>query len=108
MNSNNHAPSRLFRVAALVFLLPAVVFGQGSNGVINGTVSDATGAVIPGARVTIANAETGVANTVESGINGAYTLPLPAGPVQHYRRVRRLQAGHRQRAALERGFGSFV
>ena len=77
MNSNNHAPSRLFRVAALVFLLPAVVFGQGSNGVINGTVSDATGAVIPGARVTIANAETGVANTVESGINGAYTLPLP-------------------------------
>ena len=80
MNSNNHAPSRLFWVAALVFLLPAVVFGQGSNGVINGTVSDATGAVIPGARVTIANAETGVANTVESGINGAYTLPLPAGP----------------------------
>ena len=80
MHSSNLAPSRLFAVLTLAFLLPAaLLFGQGSNGVLNGTVSDATGAVIPGAQVTILNAETGVAATVESGVNGAYTLPVPAG-----------------------------
>ena len=44
----------------LGMLIPTVLWGQGARGTINGTVTDATGAVIPGAKVEITNAKTGV------------------------------------------------
>ena len=45
------------------------------RGTINGTVTDETGAVIPGAKVEITNARTGVVTTTETGINGVYYMP---------------------------------
>jgi hypothetical protein len=47
-------------------------------GVVTGVVTDATGAVIPAARVTVTNRETGEARTVETSETGAYT----AGPLR--------------------------
>ncbi|MCY4534239.1 MAG: carboxypeptidase-like regulatory domain-containing protein, partial [Bryobacterales bacterium] len=59
----------------LGMLIPTVLWGQGARGTINGTVTDATGAVIPGAKVEITNAKTGVVTTTETGINGVYYMP---------------------------------
>ncbi|HYY72660.1 MAG TPA: TonB-dependent receptor [Candidatus Bathyarchaeia archaeon] len=53
---------------------------QGPVGTINGTILDATGAVVPGATVVATNVATGVESKTTSTTAGAYTLPyLPAG-----------------------------
>jgi hypothetical protein len=55
-------------------------FGQGGLASINGTVLDQSGAVIPGAQVSVANTATGLTQEAVSGSNGAYVLPLlPVG-----------------------------
>ena len=58
-----------------------LVFGVGDalaqyeNGSLVGTIHDATGAVVPGAAVTITNNATGVATTVTSNAAGDYDVP---------------------------------
>ncbi|HUF05576.1 MAG TPA: alpha-2-macroglobulin family protein [Aridibacter sp.] len=53
---------------------------SGSNGAIRGTVTDATGAVIPGATATATNRNTGLVRTVTSGEAGVFLIPnLPTG-----------------------------
>src|SRR2546422_1730872 len=48
---------------------------------INGTVSDASGALIPGVEVTATQTATGISRTALSNESGAYILPnLPVGP----------------------------
>ena len=56
-------------------------FGQGANqGSIQGTLTDPSGAVVPGASLTATNAATGIAFTTSSDANGLYTfLVVPAG-----------------------------
>src|SRR5262245_25544187 len=62
---------------------------------ISGTVSDPTGAVLPGAEITATQTDTGVMRTAVSNETGAYVLPnLPVGP-------------YRLEASLP-GFRSFV
>ena len=67
-----------------VFLLGAgAVFPQAAAtlGTIEGTVRDATGGVLPGASVTITNAETGFVRTVITDAGGHFRAPLlPLGP----------------------------
>ena len=43
---------------------------------IQGVVSDSSGAVIPGATVTVANLDTGIAKSVTTNEIGLYTVPL--------------------------------
>jgi len=52
-------------------LLPAQV----TTGTIMGTVTDSTGAVIPGASVTLRNTETGISRTETSDASGRYRAP---------------------------------
>ena len=48
---------------------------------ISGTVSDQTGAVLPGAEITATQTDTGVARMTVSNETGSYVLPnLPLGP----------------------------
>jgi len=48
---------------------------------ISGTVEDASGAVVPGAKVTVKSLETGAARTVSTDDSGGYALvSLPLGP----------------------------
>lgn len=69
-----------------VFLLVVVIalglvpaFGQATAG-IRGTVSDPTGAVVPGAKVTATETDTGFTRTVATNSSGVYTLTLlPVG-----------------------------
>jgi hypothetical protein len=53
---------------------------QSINGTIRGTVTDSTGAVLPGATLTITNLATGFSRQTTSGSDGAYIIPnLPVG-----------------------------
>jgi len=54
--------------------LAAPAFGQISTASINGTVTDATGAVIPNAQVVLTNVATGVRQRVESNTVGNYRI----------------------------------
>src|SRR6266404_9613779 len=65
-------------VCLILFTLPA--WAQTDRGTITGTVSDATGAVIPGATIEAKNVGTGAVYTAGSSETGNFTLPqLPAG-----------------------------
>jgi len=57
-----------------------VLLGQGSDGTIEGTIKDPTGAVIPGATMTIRNLDTNVPRTAITDSNGHFDVPaLSAG-----------------------------
>lgn len=59
---------------------PPVAFGQSGTGGIAGRVVDDSGGVLPGAMVTVANTETGVAREVVTNEQGLFSVPnLPAG-----------------------------
>src|SRR5437867_2036337 len=56
----------------LCLILSAHAFAQTSNATLGGTVSDATGALIPGVAITATNNGTGIVNTVVTNDAGAY------------------------------------
>src|SRR5260370_23187512 len=62
-------------IFSLVFFLRPVLYGQ-ATGSISGTVSDATGAPAPGAKVTVSAGATGVSRDAMSDEGGRYVIPL--------------------------------
>jgi hypothetical protein len=67
-----------FLIIAVVLCLTmcwSFAFGQSGAGSIQGTVSDATGAVIPGASIHVVNRATGVAADTKSNGAGFYQVP---------------------------------
>src|SRR5579862_5055150 len=68
-------------VFVCVFLAVAsLAFGQVGNGTITGTITDPTGAVVPGAKVDARNTQTGVHFDTASTVTGTYTITdLPVG-----------------------------
>jgi len=56
-------------------LAPSRAVAQTTTGTILGTVTDSSGAVLPGATVTITSPETGQVHTVVTGNQGRYRLP---------------------------------
>ena len=71
--------SSTFIVGATVLLLclgfPTLSLGQSSNASLSGSVSDATGALIPGVSVTATNNATSVVTTVITNEAGVYSIP---------------------------------
>jgi len=69
------------KLLAVISLLAAIfvsyrpAWSQAEAGSIGGTVTDSTGAVIPGATVTATNVATSAARTVQTGTNGEYVIP---------------------------------
>ncbi|HEV7646170.1 MAG TPA: TonB-dependent receptor [Pyrinomonadaceae bacterium] len=55
--------------------MSSIVFGQADQGRITGTVTDANGALVPKATITVTNEKTGEVRTVESGDSGVYIIP---------------------------------
>src|SRR5215470_466390 len=76
-------------------LLATQAFAQNVNATLGGTVADSTGAVLPGATVTVTGIDTGVKTTTISNEAGAYQFPS-------------LQAGNYKVAAELPGFQDFV
>src|SRR5215813_3834447 len=65
-------------IAAVSFLLLIVFtnsFAQTTNATLGGTVSDSTGALIPGVTVTATNTQTGIVTTGLTNETGAYNFP---------------------------------
>jgi hypothetical protein len=69
------------RITLLFVLLAAVsLSAQTFRGTILGTVTDASGAVVAGAKVSAKNAGTGLERTTDTSADGSYSLPeLPIG-----------------------------
>lgn len=81
LESQIHVPaSRISTWFAALFLgllscfCSAPLFAQ-QQATINGTVTDPSGATIPGAQVTVTNSATGVSHTVTTNSDGAYQIP---------------------------------
>jgi outer membrane receptor protein involved in Fe transport len=55
-------------------------FGQAVNGTLLGTLNDGSGAVVPGAQITITEVGTGIPRTTQTNASGNYVFPdLPPG-----------------------------
>jgi hypothetical protein len=68
------------RTLLILTMSSAILIAQAPTGIITGTVTDATGAVVPNATITITNKATGGPRQVSSNAEGLYSLPaLPAG-----------------------------
>src|SRR5438105_2358429 len=64
----------------LILLGNCPVLAQGFAAAVTGTVSDTSGAAVPGAMVAIKHLETGLTRAVEADASGNYTIaPLPVG-----------------------------
>ncbi len=61
---------RLSRITAVALVSCVSVYAQSERGSIRGTIEDATGAVVPGARVTATNVGTGVETSTRSTESG--------------------------------------
>jgi hypothetical protein len=65
---------------AVLLLLTLPAFGQGANASLSGTVTDASGGVLPGVAVKATNNATGVVTPVVTNAAGVYTFAsLPPG-----------------------------
>ncbi|MEP7213190.1 MAG: carboxypeptidase regulatory-like domain-containing protein [Acidobacteriota bacterium] len=69
--------SSILCVAAMILCLGALTFGQEITGTLSGTVRDTSGAVVPGATVTITDPSKGdqVVRTLTTNDNGEYSAP---------------------------------
>src|SRR5438552_2401426 len=64
----------------LALVLAPATFAQTDTARLTGTVSDANGAVVPGATLTVTNLGTGKTIDVQTGPEGTYSIPaLPPG-----------------------------
>jgi hypothetical protein len=66
--------SATFVVLLYSFICAAVAFGQ-ATGTLEGTVTDSSGAVIPGAQIVATQLQTGTTRSTVSSSAGAYALP---------------------------------
>ena len=67
-------------VICALLLVPALLTAQSFRGSIRGTVRDANGGLLPGAKVRAKSADTGLVREVTTGSEGGYVLAeLPAG-----------------------------
>src|SRR5437588_5593331 len=71
---------RTFPALTLMLLLVTLASGQTFRGTVLGTVTDASGATVAGAAVTVRNTDTGLVRRTETQTDGSYRIPeLPIG-----------------------------
>jgi len=58
----------------MAYLFPSALISQTSYGSVNGTVRDSTGAVVPGAQVTLTNPDTGAKTARETNASGIFVF----------------------------------
>ena len=92
------------RVVVILLLAASVAFAQVTTGTISGTVTDATGAVVPGAEVTVKNVDTGITRIMTTDERGRYTAPqLPPGNYEVSTSIAGFQTGVRSGITLTLG-----
>jgi outer membrane receptor protein involved in Fe transport len=70
----NRNMMRLISLLAILTLFSIWAFGQATSGLIEGTVTDKTGAVVPGAAITVTSINTGALRTSTTGSAGEYAV----------------------------------
>ena len=66
--------------ASILFVLAPVLWAQSGSSSLSGLVPDATGGVMPGAKITVSNIENGLERVASVDVEGRYTFAqLPAG-----------------------------
>src|SRR5438876_7034902 len=94
----------IFSVGFALFLIAVPAFPQGNTGRILGNITDATGALIPGASVTITNVERGTSQTLVTDEAGAYNAPsLPPGAYRVRAELAGFKTVERSNVVLEVG-----
>ncbi len=72
--------TRFYAVGVLLVVLSVLALAQAPTGQVDGRVFDETGALVPGATVTLTNADTGATRRLTSGGVGFFSFPsLQAG-----------------------------
>ena len=72
--------AQMFFCLAIIVGATSITFAQASTGVLKGTVTDATGALVAGASVEVVNDATSDKRTATSADDGTFTVPnLPVG-----------------------------
>src|SRR5215813_11544127 len=70
----------LFGRVAVSLMMAGAAYAQAVNATLLGTITDATGAVAPNAKITITEVNTGIGRQARSNENGYYAFPdLPSG-----------------------------
>lgn len=64
---------RLTQIIVVILLLALAAFGQTNRGGISGTITDSTGAAIPGAKITVTNLGTNQSVTLVASSDGAFS-----------------------------------
>src|SRR6267154_3848181 len=73
----------VFWVFVLCFFISVPIYAQVTGATLSGTVTDASGAVIANAQVSIRNTATGISKDTTTDSAGFYAAPnLPAGPYE--------------------------
>ncbi len=73
----------VFVLLLFVFLICSRLSAQVDLGRVAGSITDPSGAVVPGAKVVVKNVDTGVTRSTASDTGGLYVIPsLPAGHYQ--------------------------
>ncbi|HZO57629.1 MAG TPA: carboxypeptidase-like regulatory domain-containing protein, partial [Bryobacteraceae bacterium] len=67
---------RVLHSACSVLAACGLMMGQSTNQSIQGLVTDSTGAVVSGAKVTVTNEDTGISRSVDSNNSGNYSFPI--------------------------------
>src|SRR6266567_4639743 len=71
---------RFLALAIILVALTSISIGQTTTGAITGTVTDPSGASIPGVKITATNIATNINNTTQNNEAGVYNFPfLPIG-----------------------------
>ena len=74
---------KLLSLLAILTLLSVWAFGQAETGQITGTIRDASGAVVSGAKVSVKSLSTGLARDTTSNSSGIFTISsLPPAPYE--------------------------
>src|SRR6266404_4240204 len=60
-------------IGLLTILFAGLSLAQVTTGTVSGTVKDTTGAVLPAAKITLLNEDTGISRAVQSDASGRYS-----------------------------------
>jgi len=80
MRQHRNITWRLLFVIVATIAWPVAIYAQTVTGTLQGTVTDTTGAVVPGVAVMVRNVETGQERTLTTNSEGYYSASfLPLG-----------------------------
>src|SRR5436305_5860775 len=80
MVSKMRARTVLMFAACALSTTTVQLFGQAVNGTLVGTITDSSGAVVAGGKITATEVSTGIARATETNASGNYTFAnLPPG-----------------------------